>query len=1166
MNPPSSRPLFSAWRRRITFITATALLLPLTALGQAVTQFDENGWNADDVRDASNNNIVNATSHGPAPGAVLDDEAMAERLSWMNSLVTFGNLGGLRFDPSATAAGKATLSNVDTATGFGVLGTVANDPGFGVVYSWNRNVDITPGLGFKVGVQTTAFADSQNAFTASRTGESTWDLLLVYDPTNNGNSAGTRPTQSVIDLNTGVFNLFAQIGNDYWADEAGEAADRLGVNAQNSRTLAEWLEDEFWGDILADALITNAQFGMGSGNAGAQTTLDWAQISFLNGGEPIHFVDAVRYTGDGATPSAWADAANWGGTAPDANTNLVVESGATLEVTGAQSARSVGALAGTSALTLAPGSVLTLNPAENGTLSAFRGALLEVDGDGTLVASVIEAGGRIDFSAAAELDGGASAHPVRDGGPAATSRYAIVVHGGGELNLLDGADVTVLQTGRNVGVRIGEGPGGATLNLGTGASLEVGGDGERGFVHVGDWSSPGTLNQTGGALTVTGAMNIGHQGGDGEFNLSGGTFTFGANDPGAGNSNQLAVGRTTDSTARPTTGVWNISGDAQVFLVNPAGADTYVIIGGTDATNTAGSVGVINQTGGVVTVDNGVFFGGGYGDGDYNLDGGVLRIGGANGLRAGFTGGTFNFNLGGGTLLIHGSSLTTSAATRFTADTVSFINTDGFDATFNGVIGGAGTLVKLGEGDLTFTAAGSEIGAIAAFEGGVRQTTGSMTTGGLFVGSYGTDTDGVVDLTGGTMNVFAGSIAIGSGAGNNTGELRVGGTAVLNVGDDANPDTRVDLYVGAFNGASATLTQTGGTVNLNSTAGPLHVGNQASGTYDLSGGVLNVNRNAMVLGRSTESGVGTGVFNISGGEVNFASGTYLTLGGVDGDASNLQGVGSGTVNQSGGVVNFESGAYLALGTKGEGTYNLEGGELRVGGANGIRTFQGTGVLNLGGGTLTVTGSDLTTSVDIAAVADSVSTLDTNGFNATLAGGVQGDGELLKVGDGDLLLGASTLGGLEVAAGAVQLNGALTAAELALGEDGELRVGLQTVAVTGDADLAGRVVIGIGGEDSHGAMSFGGGLAFTGQLSVELLNAFTVSLGDLFPIFTFTDAGAVDLSLLTFDLPDLTALGLTWNLSDLELTGELSVVPEPSSYALLAGLVGLLGALARRRRR
>lgn len=92
------------------------------------------------------------------------------------------------------------------------------------------------------------------------------------------------------------------------------------------------------------------------------------------------------------------------------------------------------------------------------------------------------------------------------------------------------------------------------------------------------------------------------------------------------------------------------------------------------------------------------------------------------------------------------------------------------------------------------------------------------------------------------------------------------------------------------------------------------------------------------------------------------------------------------------------------------------------------------------------------------------------------------------------------------------------------------------------------------------------LTFGGTLDVSLINSFTPSVGQSFQLFT---AGTYAPSAFsTYSLPTLSE-GTAWDYSLLTTTGVLSVtasaIPEPSTYAALAGLAALgLGILRRRK--
>jgi len=111
------------------------------------------------------------------------------------------------------------------------------------------------------------------------------------------------------------------------------------------------------------------------------------------------------------------------------------------------------------------------------------------------------------------------------------------------------------------------------------------------------------------------------------------------------------------------------------------------------------------------------------------------------------------------------------------------------------------------------------------------------------------------------------------------------------------------------------------------------------------------------------------------------------------------------------------------GTPGSGTINLDGGELQVGGINGIAQGAGAAMFNLDGGTIQVIGSDLTTFVSMTL--SNASTIDTNGFNAVFFGTLSGTGSLNKTGLGiTALYGTNTFtGGTTLSEGILQADNA-----------------------------------------------------------------------------------------------------------------------------------------------
>ena len=412
-------------------------------------------------------------------------------------------------------------------------------------------------------------------------------------------------------------------------------------------------------------------------------------------------------------------------------------------------------------------------------------------------------------------------------------------------------------------------------------------------------------------------------------------------------------------------------------------------------------------------------------------------------------------------------------------------------------------------------------------------------------------------------------------------------------------------------GGTGVVNQSGGNVTV---IGSFEVGNQGgTGTYRMTGGTLDLGVSGGIAGnyslaRSTPDGdASQGTFQLDGGNLNLNKG-YMTL--------SSRTVGNGT--QGTGIFTQTSGTFTVRDTtqlaftgenaSGEGIYNLNGGTLAVGGQS-LRaeydrahseSTNGRYEFNLGGGTIKVIDSDLHTAVNATLVEDTTSEIDTNGFNATWSGSLTGDGHLKKTGSGELTLSGSsntytgtteitagtllvtsrtgsgdvtiragaTLSGTGIVAGAATIEGRLDSAALTFEKGLTLESTASTVmkitglnagefdAITvtgGNFILGGELTLNITGE-----LQFGDSLnLFDLDASVEPSSNFDlVTLAGIYGLgnFTWQDdhwLATLDGAYFTFDV----ASGVL----------NFEAIPEPGSWALLAGGAALTCWLRRRKK-
>ncbi len=250
-----------------------------------VANFGDHGWYSDDTRSNTGADLVgvNNTAYGK-PGqtpTLADDAAIALQITPENvGAAPAGSVNGAwAIDGTNNNAGKSNIATVNTS-GFADASDLTL-PTFNVTYRWYAQKNPTSRtLAFKLGIQSvnwgTGVGQSQETFTATRSGESVWDLVLVHVATSVADNAWNTVSEP-----DGLWSLYAQAGNSYYTAPSGV-----------SKSLADWANDATWAPILfgAGAKVTSVQLGLGSYQRDNIAHLDWLQTSVLNGGDRIDFI------------------------------------------------------------------------------------------------------------------------------------------------------------------------------------------------------------------------------------------------------------------------------------------------------------------------------------------------------------------------------------------------------------------------------------------------------------------------------------------------------------------------------------------------------------------------------------------------------------------------------------------------------------------------------------------------------------------------------------------------------------------------------------------------------------------------------------------------------------------------------------------------------------
>lgn len=527
------------------------------------------------------------------------------------------------------------------------------------------------------------------------------------------------------------------------------------------------------------------------------------------------------------------------------------------------------------------------------------------------------------------------------------------------------------------------------------------------------------------------------------------------------------------------------------------------------------------------------------------------------------------------------------------------------DAAFAGVLadgtgGGALSVIKTGAFAQALSGANTFTGGLTLNQGGlnVNSSTALGAASSVFTinaGNLGNSSGTAVAITNGNAVVINGDFSASPAAALDLG------TGAVSLGTAAGTTRTVTVTAGVLtlsgniaNGTTATgiIKAGGGTLALGGTnaytglttvnVGNLRVrsngalGSTAAGTQVESGARLQLENNVTVTGEALTTPYleNVGGNNIWNGSVRATIGAQMTLDAASGSlvitgdvnaastdstAHTFTLTGSGTGEIQGVLSNTLSANKTGTGTwilSGANTYtsatNVSAGTLQVGKAGAGQT--GTGAVTVGSsGTLSGTG----------VVRGSSFTLNSNAS--------------LHAGDSTTAADHGTLTFTPVSSAAYTLASGsktfldITSATTSDGSFGGFDIG--TAGYNGWVDS----VTGAGAHDRLVFNGTTGTLTVAGNISV-LPSGYTPHAGDVFNLLDWSGVLTTDFSAFAvgtnlrdgsgdngsqFDLPDISASGLFWDVSRFTTSGNIVVVPEPGRMSLLFLAAG--GCLLRRRR-
>ncbi|AZE72530.1 YapH protein [Pseudomonas synxantha] len=387
---------------------------------------------------------------------------------------------------------------------------------------------------------------------------------------------------------------------------------------------------------------------------------------------------------------------------------------------------------------------------------------------------------------------------------------------------------------------------GTTLDASTAVTLAnaVNLAGNLGIGGTADLTLGGVINGA-GSLTKDGAANLILNGANG---FLGGT-TLNAGSLIVGSNSALGLGNLTVG------GAATLDSNASVSLGNNIALNAGLSVGGSNGLTLGGVVSgtgaLVKEGGANLTLNGNNSFSGGT-----TLNAGTLTLGDANGLGSGA------LTVGGAATLDNSAAFGIGNAIALNADLSIAGNND---LALNGVISGAGALIKNGLADLALSGSNTFTGAVDILSGSV-----TLLSADALAGSTGANL-----AAGAALNLNVDSSLAGLSG---TGDVAVGGGFNLSVGGLSTSST----FDGGLSGTGGLIKVGTGTLDLTGINGITGNTTINAGTLNLSGSLGSAVVDVNSGGTLTGSGSLLGAVNInSGGHLALGSGTTLSAGSLN---------------------------------------------------------------------------------------------------------------------------------------------------------------------------------------------------------------------------------------------------------------------------------------------